>query len=196
MILTWSMHWIYLKGTVGSSVSKRLCEKVSEVTSLKKLLQFETILRTLNIELSSASQGCAPRPPLLGLPGTSKKNPPFQNPAHRPTIIQYKNVYDCSIREFWMNASMNPKHLYQRTCVSIQGSLKDSWILTQALNVGQVVAYVTNETHKCANFIHVAICDHYVTAVFLNKIHSCNEFNCPCRTANNALNVKVYNYSV
>jgi len=43
------MHWIYLKGTVGSSVSKGLCGKVSEVTSLKKFLQFETILRTLNI---------------------------------------------------------------------------------------------------------------------------------------------------
>ena len=51
---------IYLKGTVGSSVSKGMCGKVSEVTSLKKLLQFETILRTLNIEPSSASGGCAP----------------------------------------------------------------------------------------------------------------------------------------
>ena len=44
------MHWIYLKGTVDSSVSKGLCGKVSKVTGLKKFLQFETILRTLNTE--------------------------------------------------------------------------------------------------------------------------------------------------
>ena len=60
MILTLLTCWIYLEGTVGSSVSKRFCEKVSEVTSLKKLLQFETILRTLNVELSSASGGTDP----------------------------------------------------------------------------------------------------------------------------------------
>ena len=59
-LLTRSMHWIYLKGTVGSSASKGLCGKVSEVTSLKKFL---TIRRTLNTEFSSATglliyQGC------------------------------------------------------------------------------------------------------------------------------------------
>ena len=26
--------------------------------------------------------------------------------------------------------------------------------------IGQVVAYVTNEIHTRANFIHVAVCDH------------------------------------
>ena len=45
----------------------------------------------------------------------------------------------------------------------------------------------------------MAICDinlNYVPAAFLDKIHNCNEFNHPYRTANNALNVKAYNYSV
>ena len=65
-----------LKGTVGSSVSKGLYGKMSEVTSLKKFLQFETILRTLNTEFLSASEGTAPRPLLLGSPSASKKNPP------------------------------------------------------------------------------------------------------------------------
>ena len=36
----------------------------------------------------------------------------------------------------------------------------------------------------------------YVTAVFLNKIHNCNEFNHPYSTVNNALNIKAYNYSI
>jgi len=48
------------------------------LTSLKKLLQFETILRTLNAELSSASGGCALRPPLLGSPSTQKRTPLFK----------------------------------------------------------------------------------------------------------------------
>jgi len=63
------MHWIYLKGTVGLSLSIGLCGKVSEV---KRFLQFETIFRTFNTKFSSASRGYAPRPPLLGSPSTSK----------------------------------------------------------------------------------------------------------------------------
>ena len=68
------MCWIYLTGTVGSTVSKGLCGKVSEVTSLKKFL---TILRTLNTEFSWAAP---PDPHYWDL----KKNPLFQNPAYGP----------------------------------------------------------------------------------------------------------------
>jgi len=57
---------------------KDLCVKVSEVTSLKKLLQFEAILRTLNIEPSSAYGGFASRHQLLGSLNTSKKNPLYK----------------------------------------------------------------------------------------------------------------------
>ena len=69
------------QGHCGFNSIKRIVWKVSEVTSLKKFLQFETILRTLNTEFSSASGGW---PPLLRSPSTSKKNPPFQNPAYGP----------------------------------------------------------------------------------------------------------------
>ena len=72
---------------------KDLCVKVSEVTSLKKLLQFEAILRTLNIEPSSAYGGFASRHQLLGSLNTSKKNPLLQNTAYRPgTVYIWKEL--------------------------------------------------------------------------------------------------------
>ena len=70
---------------------------MSEVTSLKKFLQFETILRTLNTEFSSASVGgCAPRPPLLRSLSTSKKNPPFSKSCVRAWghILNQLSVHD------------------------------------------------------------------------------------------------------
>ena len=54
----------------------------------------------------------------------------------------------------------------------------------------------TNEALTNANIIQIAIYDHYVDTVFFNKIHNCSEFTHPYGIANNALKVKVYNYSV
>ena len=54
----------------------------------------------------------------------------------------------------------------------------------------------TNEALTSANIIHIAIYDHYAATVFFNKIYNCGEFTHPYDTANNALKVEVYNYSV
>ena len=71
---------MHLKGIVGSSVSKGLCGKVSEVASLKKFLQLETILRTLNTEFSSVI-------PAAGIAKHLKKEPPFSKSCVRPGYI-------------------------------------------------------------------------------------------------------------
>ena len=43
--------------------------------------------------------------------------------------------------------------------------------------VNQQLMYGTNEIHISTNYIYVAICGLHPAAVFLNKIHSCNEFS-------------------
>jgi len=66
------------QGHCGFISIKKIVKKVSEV-SLKELLQFETILRTLNIELLSVSGGTVPRPLLLDHLAPQKRIPYSQS---------------------------------------------------------------------------------------------------------------------